>query len=331
MYIFRTFKIIVLIIYQIIFQWIITQIYVKPILKRKQKKYSVKINKSLEKKIYYQYTIFVPSVLIQFYQLANNKNITIKERKYLTLLGSISPVFDDFFDDKLLEIEEIKKIIINYKNHEPKGFYEETFLEIYSEILNNLKNPELFIKHFLDMFYAQKESLKQINGNLADKELQKITFQKGAESYFLFLSFFGNKITENENNLYYKLGALYQLCNDGFDIYKDLINNIQTIANSSQNFEEYSKLYRNLLTETVLTIQESNFINNKKKCISIVLIFTTLTLVAHNQINILSKAKLNWNEKLNLKRNKIICDMAKWKNQKLYIHFALYYLKKHTK
>ena len=96
-------------------------------------------------------------------------------------------------------------------------------------------NPEIIKRYALKVYEAQILSLQQENDGLNEDELKKITFEKGGVSMPLYRCGFEGEINELEYNLLYNLGAIGQLENDIFDVYKDDKSGVRTLVTTAKD------------------------------------------------------------------------------------------------
>ena len=156
-------------------------------------------------------------------------------------------------------------------------------------------------------------------------EIEYITFEKGGVSFLFYRTIFSEHISEVESLLFYKLGALMQLENDIFDVYKDHKAGIKTLATTEKNIEDLRKHYH-LLTDELFDIAKSTCFVEKNRTqflrftlLTICRGFVCLDMLQENQ-------RLTHNEFLidNYERKDLICDMEKPKN---FFRTIKYYLK----
>jgi len=277
------------------------------------------------KKIRDYYGYAVPAILGESYCLLRGKKMSEKERMAITYLGSLSGLFDDFFDKSNIPESDILSLVEHPEKMSPLNSNQQLFLQFYLKALENSADINRIKNYFLKVFNAQILSKKQLLEGIDKNEIEYITFEKGGVSFLFYRTIFSEHISEVESLLFYKLGALMQLENDIFDVYKDHKAGIKTLATTEKNIEDLRKHYH-LLTDELFDIAKSTcFVEkNRTKFLRFTLLticrgFVCLDMLQENQ-------RLTHNEFLidNYERKDLICDMEKPKN---FFRTIKYYLK----
>jgi hypothetical protein len=164
------------------------------------------------------------------------KQLNAEERHRIILLSVFGPLFDDLFDDKLLDHEQIESLVENPEAYVASNDTDRLVIKLYLEILKGTPQRQLFIDQLKAVFFWQKESLKQLNANITEEELYRITYNKSYYAVLLFcavLDYYpGPEILE----MLYPVAGLMQLTNDAFDVYKDVHAGVYTLPNLYRNF-----------------------------------------------------------------------------------------------
>ena len=246
-----------------------------------------------------------------------------KERNASTYQGALTGLFDDFFDKRNLSEKHIREMMDFPDKYNPGNSNEELFVNFLTRVIDNLSNYIFFKEAFDKVFTAQVESLKQKNKNINKNEIIEISFAKGGYSVLYYRSVFSNIMLKKENEAIYNLGALAQLGNDIFDVYKDHKQNIRTLVTTSKNINEVREVF---IKQISLTFEMFKKLDYKKKNINFFLrkmylgIFCRC-MVCLDQLEVLQTKTDNAFTPDEYSRKDMICDMEKPVN----IFRAIYY------
>ncbi len=178
------------------------------------------------------------------------KKIELKERKLLTLMAAITGLFDDFFDRSFQSKERIKGLMELSENTPPQNAHERLFTDLVKETVSLSDNPKRLYEHAYRVFNAQVESLKQKQAETTWEKLFDITFKKGGESLLFYRCSFVNEISDQEAQCLLKIGGLIQVCNDIFDVNKDIKEGIRTIVTETSDIKKLKEKLQKLYKET---------------------------------------------------------------------------------
>ncbi|MDF2186803.1 class 1 isoprenoid biosynthesis enzyme [Paraflavitalea sp. CAU 1676] len=187
-----------------------------------------------------------------FYQLTGQE-LSEKEHKNILLLSLFMPLFDDLFDDRLLPYETITKLVTHPEQHTPSGETDQLVRELYIELLRGVPRRDLFIQHLLEGTHWEKESLKQLDEGISERDLYDITYNKSYYSLQLFYDTLDHYPPPPMQPMLYALAGLMQLVNDAFDVWKDTHNGIYTLPNLYRKYDELQQLF----------LDEMSFINQQ--------------------------------------------------------------------
>jgi hypothetical protein len=119
-------------------------------------------------------------------------------------------------------------------------------------------------------------------------------------------------ISADEEKMIYNLGGLFQLENDIFDIYKDYVNNIRTLATIETKIDNLRKFYKLLMEETYYLVQLTNFhIKRKKKFLRFISLIILRGFVCLDNLEKKENSTNSIFSLRNYNRNDLICDMEK--------------------
>lgn len=177
------------------------------------------------------------------------KQLNADEQKRIILLSVSGPLFDDLFDDHLLDHEEITLLVTNPSAYIPKGTTDQLTKKIYLELLECTPRKQQFTEHLQKVAFWQQESLKQLNDHIAEDELYEITYNKSYYAVLLFCAVLDHYPNPEMVELLYPVAGLMQLTNDAFDVWKDLQNGVCTLPNL---YRDYEKLQGHFMAEIAL-------------------------------------------------------------------------------
>tara|TARA_Y100000739_G_C20590854_1_gene457806 strand:+ start:251 stop:1240 length:990 start_codon:yes stop_codon:yes gene_type:complete len=191
-----------------------------------------------------------------------NVRVGKKERKTLTLMAAITGLFDDFFDRSYDSPIRIKGLMSLSNEIPPKNAHEKLFCDLVREILLISPDKKRLNEFANRVFDAQVLSLKQKELSTDWEELFNITYKKGGESLLFYRCSFATEISEQEIECLLKIGGLIQVCNDVFDINKDIKEGIRTVATETKDIkilkQKVQKLYKETFEYCKIAIPNKN-------------------------------------------------------------------------
>ncbi|WP_127132849.1 class 1 isoprenoid biosynthesis enzyme [Pseudoflavitalea rhizosphaerae] len=199
---------------------------------------------------YYQLALNL--VCDNVYQLAG-KELNTREHRNILLLSVFLPLFDDLFDDRLLNYPQIEALINDPEVYTPANTIDSIVQNLYVQLLREIPAPDRFTQYLKEVAYWELQSLKQFNREIPEEELTQITYNKSFYSILLFCSVLEFDPGAAMNALLYPVSGLMQLTNDVFDVWKDLQKSLYTIPNLYWNYEKLKTMFLN----------EINSINNQ--------------------------------------------------------------------
>ena len=175
------------------------------------------------------------------------KKLQPDEHKRIILLSVFGPLFDDLFDDKLLDHDQIELLVAKPEAYVPINETDDLVTKLYLEILRLTPRRQEFIAHLQHVFYWQKESLKQLNDTITESALYQITYKKSYYAVLLYCAVLDYYPSQEILEMLYPVAGLMQLTNDAFDVWKDVQNGVYTLPNLYRNFNQ---LQQQFMTET---------------------------------------------------------------------------------
>jgi hypothetical protein len=193
----------------------------------------------------------------------HSKPISRKERKALTCVSAITGLYDDFFDLAAPDLERIKALSDLKKEVSNLNTHEALFRALLKVALENIDNVKAAENYAADVYKQQTISLKQKDDALGWKELYSITVQKGGASMLLYRSTFITEITKQEAEALFLIGGQLQVCNDIFDVVKDLKEGINTIGTKAKTINQLRGILLKLDTQNRNKIEALDLPNTK--------------------------------------------------------------------
>lgn len=265
-------------------------------------------------KITNYYALGVPAVLGTIFSRLRGKLLTTRERKALTYLGAITGLFDDLFDRWNIDPSRIYVFMDNPASIKPENDFERLFLHWYdTRALSYITDKEAFREACTPVFTAQKQSILQLSGHDTDIEkIKEITFFKGGVSVLFYRSALSKQADEAEKEALDRAGALLQLGNDIFDVYKDIKAGVRTLATETRDIRilraEFMKQL-NLTLRSFYTLNRPK--GNIQSALHILLVGVSRCLVCLDQLQRIQDAGDRVFRAHSYDRKKLICDMEK--------------------
>lgn len=269
------------------------------------------------------YGLYVPVFVGESYRIVRGGRLTDMERTAITCAGACTGLFDDLFDNKNYDTNYIKNLLLYPEIRKSQSALENTLVKFYLQLLENSPHPNQIKELALKVYDAQVKSKRQFDKWLDESELKLLTFEKGGRTMQLYRRAFGGEISENEDLLFYNIGAIGQLENDIFDVYKDNNEGICTLVTATTAVSSLRETYINLHREVEACIDKTEFKPAAKrnfKCICALII--TRGYVAISQ---LERAAMTTNRVFKVSeysRSQLVTDMEKPINRIKLMHYA---------
>jgi hypothetical protein len=268
--------------------------------------------------------IVAPLVMGFGFSLLKNRKLTKQEKYLLMVTCSSTPLFDDFFDDKNLSINQLHLFYQNISTPKPASHKEALFYKINLLIEPHFATIKEISKPTLEaQMSAQRQGLP---APLSQAELLNIAYNKGGQSSLFYWHVIGTSQSKELDNLVFHSGALLQLTDDIFDVWFDNRDGLQTIATHCASFNSMYNEFNNALMELKTLCKATTIPTyNKRLFLQLQYILHAATLVALEQLRQLKIADNNSpGLHPNLKqysRQQLVCDMDLWSNKIRWWHF----------
>jgi hypothetical protein len=225
-------------------------------------------------------------------------------------------VYDDFFDDKTLTLEQIDSIFYHPEEYTAQTFFEKVFIYTHTRLLNDVADKIQYFKDFEGLHIAQKDSLEQFNPAVSDEALLSITTRKGGYCLLMCRHYLDTPYLPEADTTWYALGGVIQLTNDLYDIYKDIQEGIITLAIRAKQHEAICALYHKHAQALNESIRQLPVKSKRKSDLSIIL----NVIAAFGYVALDNLARLQGNNATlpafeSLARKELIIDMEKNTNR----------------
>ncbi|NIG54714.1 hypothetical protein [Chitinophaga sp. Cy-1792] len=223
----------------------------------------IRLSPEVRKKVVKSYSIFVPMTCDLFTGL-HGRTTTIAEKERLLLYFICSSLFDDFSDEKLLNNHQLREIMLHPATYQAQTAEEKLFIHA-SLRLRAAVIDKAGYEHVMEqLLESQLNSEKQFNPAIADEELEDITFSKGGNSLLLVHFYLDVPATEEECSCWYLLGAIIQLTNDLYDIYKDLQEGIHTLPNRMESAYQFRQYFDSIVLQLESHLHKLPYTHKRK-------------------------------------------------------------------
>jgi hypothetical protein len=240
-----------------------------------------------------------------------NQPLKPKDQRLALLLFTLIPIFDDLMDDYQYTESEILKLV--QKELPRQHLLEKVCIHLFDEI-EKRTGQSVWSETWQKVLDAQLESQKQMNRNQADVDsawLKQVSFDKGGFTLTLFLeTVLPNRHSEAEKQAFYQLGAMIQLTNDIFDLYKDMQMKITTLVSHTQDMNAFRSFFETHLRLNLQMFNELPFPKANRDRFNMHYLFVIgLGLVALDPLQALQKTSQGKFQLPTYTRKQLICDM----------------------
>jgi hypothetical protein len=171
------------------------------------------------------------------------KKLNAGEQKRIILLSVFAPLFDDLFDDRILDDEQIALLVAKPETYVPIHTTDDLVKKIYLQLLQLTPRKQQFIEHLQQVAFWQKASLKQLSNNITEEELYQVTYNKSYYAVLIYYAVLDHYPNQQILKMLYPVAGLMQLTNDAFDVWKDVHNGVYTLPNLYRNFEQLQQQF----------------------------------------------------------------------------------------
>jgi hypothetical protein len=166
------------------------------------------------------------------------KPLTISEREKITLYAAAGCLYDDFFDDNVLNFSQLREICLFPDHFICQTDKQRAFVILMQNLYRQYPDRQEIMHYFEKFYQSQSQSKAQLQKTALNRtDLLKISFDKGGYAQVLSRFLMDNPLKINELEVVYELGAWYQILDDVVDIATDRQAQIQTLATTAPNVE----------------------------------------------------------------------------------------------
>jgi len=282
-----------------------------------------------DKQRLYKYGLYVPLFIGESFAILRGSKLSEKERIAITCLGCMTGLFDDLFDENNYSDSFIRNVLENPVKDSTHSPQIAILVELYPLFLDHTPHKSNAKALMLKVFDAQVASRLQTSKTLTTAELETITYNKGGFTMQFYRTAFENEISESEDALFYKIGAIGQLENDIFDVFKDYHAGINTLATSAVDIRQLEFIYRKLHAGIWNSIDVVQFKSaDKENFKRICLLIIVRGYVAIHRLKKVSKKTNGIFKPAEYARKDLICNMEKPLNRVKLLYYAASCIKK---
>ncbi|MCU0375234.1 MAG: hypothetical protein MUF24_07995 [Chitinophagaceae bacterium] len=195
------------------------------------------------KKIENYYSLAVPAVLGEAWAALRGRPLAPNERYAATMLATTTGLYDDYFENKTLSDDYIENLYRYPAQYTGQNSNEKLANYCWREALEKGASAEA-LTHYAHLVHtAQIASRRQLLPDTSLAEIESTTFDKGGYSVLIYLSVLQAPMDALDTEMLYQAGALLQLENDLFDVYKDQRDGIRTLATMAADIAPLRALY----------------------------------------------------------------------------------------
>lgn len=297
-------------------QTVFIKSFLKPLVLKYCRQLPYKLSPTEEKKILFYYPMYTVLACGQMYTTIKGRSITKNERQRLTLVGAMATICDDLIDEDHWTRVQIFDLLQIEKNEASLPKRAKLLLALYNELQALGPLPRAFMPQLKMALHRQAASARQADRLLSLAEVENICREKNGHTSLMFATLLDEEWSSTELQFIYQSAMVGQLTNDGFDMYFDTKNNVQTYFNAAAGIQQVHQFFMNEIYMLHQLVMESeNKPADKKATIqrmSILHAFT-LTAITHLQDTENKYPKpINWKR---LPRKDLITDMSLTKNR----------------
>lgn len=280
------------------------------------------IDKEDVRKIEQYYALAVPAILGEAFAQLRGRPLSHTERLAATFLGASTGLYDDLFDKKQLPEDYIDHMFHHTALIFPQDSFERMLIASWGKTQELCTAKELLAHFAVIIHKLQIRTKQQQTGNLSPQAIKQLTFDKGGYSVLLYMSLFYKEMPVADEKLFYHAGALLQLENDLFDVFKDSRSGIKTLVTHADDMAALRDLYAQKWMEVKEYLEQTTHEKKGRKAFARILCaiisrgFVCLDMLEKRQAQ--HKGVFN---PMSFERKYLICDMERPVNLLKTIHY----------
>ena len=209
-----------------------------------------KLNAPLQRRI--AHYLHANSVTTQWFSILHNISLTQSEREAGWYLAIATPIADYLVDKEALSLSQIQGLLDNSYSHP----YSKLAQTLYQRARSVNPHPGKFDEYLTKTLEAQAASLQQNKTQVSEQTLKTITWNKGGYALLLYRTALKKELSLTEHQAIWQLGGLMQMHNDIFDLYRDLQENITTLASATEEVSVLAALFAREIEHSMKLFRE---------------------------------------------------------------------------
>lgn len=305
-------------------EWKFIQSFLVPLVEQACINCHYTLNKEERKKVLKYYPLLSVCANADNYATLANRELTLLERKKITLMSAMATLCDDLLDEEGWLMEDLFTFLDSLQFQKPlhKPSPKAALILALNENFLTYGIEERYWQQLKTAFIAQSDSIKQNQNNLSKEETLQISKEKNGHTSLLVASLMDVNWSANQLKIIYQTGVMGQLTNDIFDTHKDLQTGIFTIISKVDSIAELKQIYSTELVQLHNLIRQLDLPKRKQqKIINNLAPINAFGMVClHRMAEIESAAggEVDWNS---LPRKMLIFDMSFFSNRILYLKY----------
>lgn len=212
--------------------------YLKPLVKATCRNAGYELSPSEKSKVLFYYPMYTILGCAEMYISLKGRNLTLDERKRLTLVAAWATLCDDLVDEHNWSRDEVFNILFNNPETTGQPGNVKLLVALNNEYLKTRKVPEKYLNQLKVALEWQSVSAQQLDPNITLDEIVTICREKNGNTSLMFATLIDEEWTDKELEFIYQSAIVGQLTNDAFDIYKDTRSGIYTYFNKASSVEQ---------------------------------------------------------------------------------------------
>lgn len=296
--------------------------YLKPLVNAQCKTTGYQLSASEKRKVLFYYPMYTILGCAEMYIALKGRNLTIDERKRLTLVAAWATLCDDLVDDHNWTRDEVFDIVFNNPDDEGLPGNVKLLIALNNELHKIWKVSDKYINRLRVALEWQSVSAKQLDPKITLDEIVTICREKNGNTSLTFAALIDEEWTETELAFIYQSAIVGQLTNDSFDMYFDTHNGIHTYFNTAPSIAQVRLFFLDECTKLHAMVMDCNTSEkNKLNTIRRMSILHAFTLTALDQLQQTEDKygrQVKWKD---IPRKDLIIDMALNRNRFKTVHY----------
>lgn len=261
------------------------------------------------------YALLTATTLGANYAILHGQSMTMEQRAAQTLLGGLTPLYDDLFDRPELDTERLLYLKQHPHKAVPTSTREHLFLRFLRVLQHLAADIDVFNAQFMDVYRTQLASKDQERAGIEGEALKTILYEKGGHAALLFRSLMPYPMRDGEKEAIMQWGWVIQLLDDTFDLYEDHQDGIRTLANTAHSMDAYVAMCEAEFRELATRFRAADFPKRAtERALNRMLFIICWGLVALDKLKALPEHGGRFDPAA-YDRKQLICDMDKFANQ----------------